>query len=135
MEHDKSYLALKKNCDAVRKVIEQEVLQEDPDSLVGKLHDLVNIKGLSANNLANARILWSEALEFFYTVQMNEDGTLPKSIQATVLKELVKAKAGKFESLYEYAERLDKGVSYAIEGLRTMISLYKTELEESRKGN
>lgn len=118
-----------RDCKAIAAVLDMPVSNDDPAGLAEKLHKLINVCSLSANNVARARAHWMEAKTFAIENAIT-DGELNK-LPASVLTELVKSKAGRAESFYVLAERTDTRIGYAIDGMRTLISLYKSELENS----
>lgn len=126
-------MTIKENCEAVRKLLEQDVSTEDLDGLMEYLMDLKSISGLSASNMANAKALWrekqKERIEKFLTD--DEDIKTLESLPASTLNELVKASTGAEEAQYEYADRLDKRISYVMDSIRTIISLRKAEMDNS----
>ena len=121
---------LRDNAKVIRAAIELPVPPEDIDGLMGKLNQLINLKGLAANNTASAKAHWRQhqllAMEGFI------EDPLHKLMSASERTSYIQAKCGNSESLFMLCEAQNKGISYAIEGLRTMISCLKTELEQSK---
>lgn len=118
-----------RDCKAIAAVLEMDVSNDDPVGLAEKLHKLINVCSLSANNVARARAHWMEAKTF--AIENAITDTELSKLPASVLTELVKSKAGRAESFFVLAERTDCRVGYAIDGMRTLISLYKSELEHN----
>lgn len=118
-----------RDCAAIAAVLEMEVSNDDPAGLAEKLHKLINICSLSATNVSRARAHWMEAKTFIIESVVTD--TEMNKLPASVLTELVKAKAGRAESLYQLAERHDNKLGYAIEGMRSLVSLYKAELSNN----
>lgn len=115
-----------RDCKAIAAVLDMPVSNDDPAGLAEKLHKLINVCSLSAYTVSRARAHWMEAKTFAIenAVTDSEMSKLP----ASVLTELVKSKAGRAESFYQLAERHDNKLGYAIEGMRSLVSLYKAEL-------
>jgi len=120
---------LRKNCQKVREILQIPVVDGDRDGIIGKLNDLVQISGLTSNNVAASKALYRQAQLTVIEGLWDVKTPLP----ASTLNEYIKAKTGNLESLYELCDRQDKRVSYAIDAMRTMISLYKEELSNSEK--
>lgn len=118
---------IENNSQQIINVIELEISTDDIGGMMDKLNRLVNISGLSAKNVSYAKEKWRSHQVEAIRQHTEQVGNLP----ASTFNELIKAYCGKYESLFDLAERTDKRLSYAIEGLRSMISLYKTELEHS----
>lgn len=115
-----------RDCKAIAAVLEMDVSNDDPVGLAEKLHKLINVCSLSANNVARARAHWMEAKTF--AIENAITDTELNKLPASVLTELVKSKSGRAESFFVLAERMDNKLGYALEGMRSLISLYKAEL-------
>lgn len=126
---------IKDNIAVVRKLLEQKVSTEDIDGMLNYYMDLKDISGLSAANMANAKIAWrdkqKETIEkLIEDAQTDGAIDLIKVLPASTVNDLIKAKCGEFEAQYELSDRIDKRLSYTMEGLRTAISFRKAELEK-----
>ncbi|MBL4654176.1 MAG: hypothetical protein JKY53_15130 [Flavobacteriales bacterium] len=108
-------------------VIDREVDILDIEGLLKKLSDLVNISGLSAEIVPSAKLVYRAAQERVILDLMNS----PVQLSASTTNDLIKARTGKEESFWEYTVLLDKRLSYSQEAIRTIISLRKTELQNS----
>jgi len=112
-----------KACNAIREVIDTDVSDSDITSVTGKLHALTCLQGLSAEANASAKkFLSQKELE----VLMGMDKLLPPSIQSKTLN----AECWEELALLEYADRLNSAIVHSIDAYRSIISLYKTELEK-----
>lgn len=121
--------SLKVNCKAVREVIELENVSGDLVGLTEKLSKLVNISGLAAANVASALLLWRKAeAAMIENLAGNE-----LKLSTSLLANLIRAKCGRYEALHKMCERLDNKVGYSIEGMRSIISLHKSELQNAMK--
>ena len=118
-------MKLKDKAEAIRLVIDREVDILDIEGLLKKLSDLINISGLSAELVPQARMAYREAQERTIMEFMSNPIDLPVS----TLNDLIKAKTRKEEGMLEYCEKLDKRVSYSQESMRTIISLRKQEIQ------
>jgi len=109
---------------AIRNVIDMEVDPENLDELQGKLMKLVNIVGLSSELKAQAKrsLLSAQAIVL---------SGLDQKKPPTILKMLIEGQTADEEANLVYADRLNAGITHAIESMRTIISLRKSELEQS----
>lgn len=109
----------------IRETLDAEVTEiEEKD---GKLMKLTQLVGLSAECKARAKgVLRMKELEIL--IKYQDSGFAP-----TRLNKLIDAESWQEAELLEYADRLNAGITHAIDGIRTSISLYKVELENSLK--
>lgn len=110
----------------IRQVVDADVMDSDIDMVKNKLIQLTQLMGLSAEANASAKKILSQKE---LGVMMSMDKKLPPSIQ----KEILSAQCFEETALYEYADRLNSAIVHSIDGLRTVISLYKIEIENSLK--
>lgn len=122
------------NIKAITEAIEMPVSIDEPSGLMTKLDKLVYIKATSSQTVADAK-KHQRDFELKKMKELMNDGYFKTLGSASERNSFLKASCGNVEALYDHAERLDKAVSYAIEGVRTMISLLKTEIEVSRFGS
>jgi hypothetical protein len=119
-------MSFKEKAKAIRDVIDMDVNADNIDELQGKLMKLVNLVGLSSELKAVAKrdllVAQAEALS-------GMDEKLP----LTLLKMKVDGETADQESRLVYADRLNAGITHAIDSLRTLISLRKSEMEQSLK--
>lgn len=107
---------------SLKDAIELDVHMDDLDGLQGKMLRLINLVALSAELKARAaKDLADAELIAYQKHKDNESG-------AMILKKIIEAEASAEQSKYILADRLNAGLTYAIEGLRTMISLKKSEM-------
>ena len=105
----------------IKQAIEMEVTSEDMEGLQGKLLKCVTLFALSSEMCARATVdLRRAELKVIqeYGVGTGEGMRL-------------KAMTGTEQGRAELADRLNAGLAHVIEGLRTMISLKKTEYEKT----
>lgn len=106
---------------AIKDAIELEVASEDLEGLQGKLLRCINLFALSSEMCARATVdLRNAELKV-----LQEHGT------GTGASMRLKAMTGDEQGRMELADRLNAGLTHTIEGLRTMISLKKTEYEKT----
>lgn len=120
-------MKLKDKAKSIRMIIDREVDILNIEGLMQKLSDLMNISGLSAEIVPEAKLAYRTAQERVITDLMEN----PVQLSASATNELIKARTGTEEAFHDYVVLLDKRISYSIEGLRTMISLRKLEIENS----
>lgn len=104
--------------------IDEPVTIDNPTGIMEKLSKLTNLLGLSAECFA-----WSERL---YNEKIGELVLAKeyKSLSATDKKLLFASLACEEIHNHTHAERLNKGLTHAIDGLRSMLSFLKEELNK-----
>lgn len=112
---------------SIREVIDLDVDPENIDELQGKLMKLVNMVGLSSElkALAKRELLHAQAIAL---------AGLDQKLAPTVLKMRIEGQTADEESNLVYADRLNAGITHAIDSIRTVISLRKSEMEQSLRG-
>lgn len=111
-----------KALNAIRTRLDTDVSDCDIVDVDKKLKLLTQLLGLSAEaNASSKKILLKKELEI---LKEHKDSGLPPS----VLNNLLKAECFEESALLEYADRLNSGLVHCIDGLRSSVSLYKTEL-------
>ncbi len=111
-----------KACNAIRQVIDSDVCDVDIVNVDNKMKKLTQLTGLSAEANASAKKLLHKKELYVLMVHKNS------GLSPSVLNNLLKAECFEEIALYEYADRLNSALVHTIDGLRTSISLYKTEL-------
>lgn len=114
-----------KKVEAIKKAIEMEVSQDDLEGLQGKLLKCVNLFALSAEMCARATVDLRNA----------ELRVIQEHGVGTGASMRLKAMTAEEQGRMELADRLNAGLTHTIEGLRTMISLKKSEYEKAGYGN
>lgn len=117
----------KKALNSIRAVLDADVSDCDMQSVKDKLLRLTSIMGLSAETMASAKKMLNEK-----EIEVFANGKT-ESMPASIAKKYLDAHCKEENALYEYADRLNAAIVHTIDGLRTVISLYKTELENSLK--
>lgn len=118
---------LRANLQAIRDTIDLDVGQ-DIHAQSEKLRDLTNIIGLSAETVATSRKIYAE--KYNEVVQSYLNSKKYEKHTATILKKLIEGDCSTEQALVDMAERLNAGMVHSIDGIRSIISLYKSELEK-----
>lgn len=110
---------------AIRRLIDTDVSDAIIEDINKKLMLLSQITGLSAEcNATATKLLHKKELE---VLKENKDDGLSPS----VLNSLIKAECYEEIAILEYSDRLNSAITHSMEALRTVISLYKTEMQNS----
>lgn len=110
----------------IRGKIDANIINVDIVVQKNKLIELTQIIGLSAECNASAKkILLQKELKVLNEI----DGDLPPS----VITKRLNAECADEAAMLEYADRLNAALVHCIDGIRSVISLYKVELENSLK--
>ncbi len=106
----------------IRSVIDSDVMDCDIDTKVNKLLKLTQLMGLSAETKASAKKLLGLKEQRIFE-GMDVDMAPSKAIR------FLNAKCAEENAILEYADRLNAAITHSIEGLRSVISLYKQEMQ------
>jgi hypothetical protein len=118
-----------RSLNAIREVLDSDVIDVDIEQQKNKLIKLTQLTGLAAECKALAKkVLLKKELEVLN--MFNKDDKIAPSI----LTKRIEAECSEEGAMLVYADRINASVSNSIEGLRSVLSLYKTELENSLKG-
>jgi hypothetical protein len=116
-----------RSLNAIRTAIDTDIIDVDIEQQKNKMLALTQLIGLSAECNASAKkILLKRELEVLKS--LNPDMSPMK------VHKFVNAECSEEGALLEYADRINSGLVHSIDALRSVISLYKTELENSLKG-
>jgi hypothetical protein len=119
---------VKQSLDLIRVLLDSDVSDSTIIEKEAKLLKVSQSSGLAAECKSEAkRLLRAKEVEVLIEIMDGAPNT-PASIKTAVLK----AKCGNEEALYEYAGRINAFISHNIESLRSVISLYKSEMEHSK---
>lgn len=110
---------------AIRDVIELEIDKDNLDELTGKVNKLVNLMGLSAEIKASAIKRLKDAELIAYAKHKGE------KLSPNIMKLVIEGETSNEKANLEYTDRLNAGIVHGLDGLRTIISLKKTELDKS----
>lgn len=119
---DNSLNSLKEICDQIEKVISLSIDKDNPDEITGKINDLTCLLATSSHSIALSKMFHGKKLQEF-----TQDNTFSK-YTATDKKNI-------FNGLYEkecyyvdYTIYLNKAIVHTIDGLRSIISYKKSEI-------
>lgn len=112
---------------AIRKEVEQDLTGQSVDEVEEHGKRLASLFGLSAETMAEAKKLMDRKL--LQAIKENEGRGYPPS----VLLKISQAQCAEEAAVYDYADRLNAGITHQLDFYRTVISKYKTELEQSMR--
>lgn len=119
--------SLREKMIAIRELIDVQTKELGMESLVAHGQDLASMIGLSAEvksearrNLENARLA---------ALKMSMD----KKVTPSILLKMADGACADQHAQYEYADRLNAGITHQLDFIRSVISLHKTELETSMR--
>lgn len=129
MEVNQTYDRLKKNLKSIRDCLDADIIDVDISMVQNKALQLTQLSGLASECKATAKKLLEQArLKNLSTIQ-NE------ALPASLMSKKLDAMCADELALFEYSDRINASISHSLDTLRTIISLYKTELENMNKGN
>ena len=122
-------MTLEEKLDQLHQHLDTPYNPDDIESIKHKLDKLNNLGGFAALCKADAREeLERKKLEALMDIEADEK---QRKLPPTIKMQLVNGMASYELRNYEYADRLNAGLSHCIEGIRSRLSLYKSELENS----
>lgn len=122
-------MTLSEKLESIRKAIDTDVTGVDIDSLVEQGKMLASLIGLSAECKAEARRKLENARLIALKSLMND------KISTNVLLKMADAVCSDQIYEYEYADRLNAGITHQLDYYRSVISLHKVELENTNKNS
>lgn len=115
------------NLKAIRTVVDTNVVGCDIETIVEQGKKLASIMGLSAECMSAAQ----KHLQLARKAALKElEGS---GNQPSIMLKLADGECGVQLAIYEYADRLNAAITHQLDYYRTVISLHKTELENSLK--
>ncbi len=115
------------NLKSIREVVDTNVVGCDIETIVEQGKKLASIMGLSAECMAAAQ----KHLQMARLKAIKEiEG---KNVSPSILLKMADGDCGIELATYEYADRLNAAITHQLDYYRTVISLYKSELENSLK--
>lgn len=115
-----------KALNSIREAVDADVIDTDIVNVQNKLLKLTQVIGLSAEAKASAKkLLHIKEKEVFLTMD--------KKMQPSVQIKILAAECFEELAILDYADRLNSAIVHNIDALRSVISLYKTEMENSLK--
>lgn len=118
---------LEANLAAIRATVDTNIEGVDIDTVVEFGKRLASLIGLSAECKAEAKRRL-EAARLTAINLLNKKDASP-----SVVLKMAEAMCGEESATFEYADRLNAGITHQLDYIRTVISLHKTELENSLK--
>lgn len=113
------------NCNRIKGELESQVETSNIESVMDKLNNLTGLSGLSAELVANTKHL---------ILQRQKPAILlaqKSSVSASMQKAFVESECAEEMMLYTYAERLNAAITHSLDALRTIVSMRKSEMENS----
>ena len=118
---------IESNLKSIREVVDTNVVGCDIESVVEQGKKLASIMGLSAECMAAAqRHLQAARVKAIKEMEN-------KNYQPSILLKMADGQCGIELAIYEYADRLNASISHQLDYYRTVISLHKSEMENSMK--
>lgn len=118
-------VTLKQKLNSIRALVDADVSDVDIESLIEKGKKLTQMIGLSAECKAQAR-KELEKKRMIAIIELEK-----KDYSPSVLLKVADAMCADELATFEYADRLNAGITHQLDYYRTIISLHKTELETS----
>jgi len=114
---------------SIRSILDIDVVDCNIQDVQNKAIKLTQLMGLSAETTASSKkILHTKEIEVFAMMEVMPKQLTP-SMQAKYLKAMCKDEV----AVLEYSDRLNAGIVHSSDTLRSIISLYKTEITTSLK--
>lgn len=118
---------LNQKLNSIRALIDVDVRGVDIDSVIEKGKALAQMMGLSAECKAQAR----KDLDNRMLIALAEIQS--KKYSPSVMLRVASAMCADEQAAFEYADRLNAGITHQLDFYRSVISLHKSELENSLK--
>lgn len=118
---------IKEMAKQIADALAEEVDRSNPDEVAGKIDELRQLTANAASIKANAK---KQLLKKEREVLEQYKGS---KIQASILMRTISAECFEEEGWYVYCDRLNAGISHALDGMRSILSWMKTELENQVK--
>lgn len=116
----------KKALNAIRAAVDADIIDVDIDAQKNKMIALTQLIGLSAEAKASAKkILLRKELEVL--------SGLDKELAPSVMTRRINSECYEEAALLEYSDRLNSALIHCIDAIRSVLSLYKTEVTNSLK--
>lgn len=119
-------MTLKEKLKSIRDLLDVSTVEVDTDSVANHAQELAAMIGLSAECKADAR----KELEWAKLKAMNRMELKP--ISPSILSKRIDAECAEEIRDFEYSDRLNAGLVHKLDLLRSIISLRKQELENSK---
>lgn len=109
-------------CEQIATSLAMDIDRENPEEVMGKMNELMNLLPSSAHAVSLAEMIYSEKI-----MQLTLDKQF-SGMTATDKKYLFAGRAKKEGYFVTLTERQNKALVHAIEGLRTIISYIKEQM-------
>jgi flagellar biosynthesis component FlhA len=113
--------------DLIKRVLDNEVSVDDIEAVVSKGMDLTNLASSAAYCSAYYTRVYLDKKAAIMDALIAQDTKL----SPTILNEYVKSKLAKEEQHKIYAERLERQVGRVLDYFRSVMSLYKSEMNNN----
>lgn len=110
----------------IKKAIEEKIDENNPELIKAKIMELSALQGSAAALQAGAKKGLLKREGELLKQYMKED------IPPTVLMRKINAECAEEQGWLTYCERLGAGLSHGVDGLRSVLSFIKMEMENSR---
>jgi hypothetical protein len=114
----------------IQKFSGQEIISEDPMYVKTMLSEAYSWLALSAQLVASTKLYLGIAKKHGFTQEIKTISLIP----ASTLKQFIESYCYKEVANYEYAERLNACITHKTEGLRSLLSFAKEEMNQIRIG-
>lgn len=109
-------------CEQIANSLALEIDRENPEEVMGKMNELMNLLPSSAHAVSLAEMIYSEKI-----MQLTLDEQF-RGLSATDKKYVFTGRAKREGYFVTLTERQNKALVHAIEGLRTIISYIKEQM-------
>ncbi len=110
---------------AIRALVDIDVMNADITDVQNKCLNLTQMMGLSSETTASAKKLLGEKETEIFVLKGLE------KLQPSMAMKLLKSFCAQEIATLEYADRLNSAIVHSIDALRSVMSLYKTEMQNS----
>lgn len=121
-------MTLSEKLKSIRDLLDVNTADVDTDSVANHAQDLAAMIGLSSECKAEARKRMEEARLIALKALIGD-----KKITPSILLKMADGAIAEELKVFEYADRINAGISHKLDLMRSIISLRKTELENSMK--
>lgn len=112
-------------CKSIKAELERQVETSEIESVMDKLNNLSSFSGLSAELVAESKQLVLERQKPAILLAQKS------GVSASMQKAFVESECAEEMMLYTFAERLNAAITHSLDALRTIVSMRKSELENS----
>lgn len=119
-------IEIESNANVIKAELEKEVQQGDIQAVVDKLSKLSSLSGLSAELMKHAKagVLYKQK------EIINQEAN--RGLNPSIMKLKIEAELWEEIALHTYCDRLNAALTHSSDSLRTIISLYKQEMQQGK---